>query len=60
MALRGDWYRPDWSQFQAVHIAFENSSKDNLSETLAKIEDTYKNLFTPKLMTIALSLWMRP
>ena len=46
MAVRGDWYRPDWSQFQAVHIAFENSSKDNLSETLAKIEDTYKSVYT--------------
>jgi len=46
MALRGDWYRPDWSQFQAVHLSLQNVSEDNLSETLSRIEEAYKSVYT--------------
>ncbi|WP_188461196.1 ABC transporter permease [Bizionia arctica] len=46
MALRGDWHRPDWSQFQAVHMAFQNESSENLKATLSKIEDTYKSVYS--------------
>ncbi len=46
MALRGDWYRPDWSQFQAVHIAFKNTSAENLSGTLSKIKGAYKTVYS--------------
>ncbi|MAB48966.1 MAG: cell division protein FtsX [Flavobacteriaceae bacterium] len=45
MAFRGDWYRPNWSQFQAVHIAFQNESSDNFKGTLSKIENAYKSVY---------------
>ena len=44
MALQGDWYRPDWSQFQAIHIAFQSS--EALKITLSKIENAYKSVYT--------------
>lgn len=46
MAFRGDWYRPEWSQFQAIHIAFENASPENLKATLSKIESAYKSVYS--------------
>jgi len=46
MALRGDWFRPSWSQFQAVHIAFQNESSDGLKQTLSKIEKAYKSVYS--------------
>jgi len=46
MALTGDWYRPDWSQFYVVHIGFKNESGVILKETLTKIENTYKSVYT--------------
>ena len=46
MAYRGDWYQPDWSQFQAVHIAFQNESSQSLKTTLSKIENAYKSVYT--------------
>lgn len=46
MALRGDWYRPDYSQFQTLHIVFHNESSDGLKQTLSKIEDAYKSIYT--------------
>ncbi|WP_299364464.1 ABC transporter permease [Winogradskyella sp.] len=46
MALVGDWYRPDFSRFQAVHIAFQNSNTDDLKSTLSKIETAYKSVYT--------------
>ena len=46
MALTGDWYRPNYSQFQAVHIAFKNNSSDGLHNTLSKIENTFKAVYT--------------
>ncbi|SHG52929.1 ABC transporter permease [Winogradskyella jejuensis] len=46
MALRGDWYRPQFSQFQAVHVSFHNESPENLKSTLIKIEDAYKSIYT--------------
>ena len=46
MALRGDWYRPDWSQFYAIHIAFQNESPNDLKGTLTKIENAYKSVYT--------------
>ncbi|WP_306293657.1 ABC transporter permease [Winogradskyella forsetii] len=46
MALRGDWNRPDWSQFQAIHIAFQNASSEDLKATLSKIENAYKSVYT--------------
>jgi len=46
MALCGDWYRPDWSQFQAIHMAFQNTSSSDLTSTLNKIENTYKSVYT--------------
>lgn len=46
MALRGDWFRPDWSQFQAVHMSLQDVSEENLSATLSKIEEAYKSVYT--------------
>ena len=46
MALIGDWYRPRFSQFQAIHIGFENSAANSLTETLTKIEDAYKSVYS--------------
>ncbi len=46
MALRGDWFRPSWSQFQAVHIAFQNESSVGLKQTLSKIEKAYKSVYS--------------
>ena len=46
MALRGDWYRPRWSQFQAVHIAFQNKSSDGLKGTLSEIKKAYTSVYS--------------
>lgn len=46
MALRGDWNRSRWSQYHAVHIAFQNASAEGLEETLSKIETIYKSVYT--------------
>lgn len=45
MTLRGDWYRPRWSYFQAVHITLKNESSENLKNSLAKIEGVYKDVY---------------
>lgn len=44
MALVGDWYRPDFSRFQAIHIAFQNTQ--DLTATLDKIETAYTSVYT--------------
>ena len=46
MALIGDWYRPRFSQFQAIHIGFENSAANSMTETLTKIENAYKSVYS--------------
>ena len=46
MALIGDWYRPRFSQFQALHIALQSQSEDGLKETLSKIENAYKSVYS--------------
>lgn len=46
MALVGDWYRKDFTQFRAVHIAFNNSSSEELKSTLNTIESLYKQVYT--------------
>ncbi|MEO1032497.1 MAG: ABC transporter permease [Bacteroidota bacterium] len=46
MALVGDWYRPSFSRFQAVHIAFQNTDAADLKTTLSKIEEAYKTVYT--------------
>ncbi|WP_340156356.1 ABC transporter permease [uncultured Winogradskyella sp.] len=46
MALRGDWHRPDWSQFQAIHVALQSESSEGLQSTLVKIEDAYKSVYS--------------
>ena len=46
MALIGDWYRPRFSQFQALHISFKNESSDGLKQTLSKIENAYNSVYT--------------
>ncbi|WP_298902471.1 ABC transporter permease [uncultured Psychroserpens sp.] len=46
MALIGDWYRPRFSQFQALHISFKNESSEGLKRTLTKIENAYKTVYT--------------
>jgi putative ABC transport system permease protein len=46
MALRGDWNRSRWSQYYAVHIAFQNTSAEGLEKTLSKIETIYKSVYT--------------
>ncbi|MDN3492577.1 ABC transporter permease [Winogradskyella bathintestinalis] len=46
MALRGDWFRPRFSQFQALHISFQNESSKGLTTTLSKIENAYKTVYT--------------
>ena len=46
MALRGDWHRPDWSQFQAIHVALQSESSEGLQSTLVKIENAYKSVYS--------------
>ena len=46
MAFRGDWNRPDWSQFQGLHLALQNESSEGLKTTLSKIENAYKSVYT--------------
>ncbi len=46
MALTGDWYRPDFSRFQAVHVTFQNSETSDFKATLDKIETAYKSVYT--------------
>lgn len=46
MALIGDWYRPQFSQFKAIHISLQNTSPEVLKQTLLKIEDAYKLVYT--------------
>jgi ABC-type antimicrobial peptide transport system permease subunit len=46
MALAGDWNRPNWSRFQAVHIGFKELESSNLSATMEKIESAYKEVYT--------------
>lgn len=46
MALRGDWYRPNYSRFYAVHMAFQPTNADDLKSTLTKVESAYKSVYT--------------
>ena len=46
MALTGDWYRPNFSLYQAVHVSFYNESSENLKSTLSKIENAYQQVYT--------------
>jgi ABC-type antimicrobial peptide transport system permease subunit len=46
MALTGDWYRPDFSLYQAVHVSFNNESSENLKSTLSIIENAYQQVYT--------------
>ena len=46
MALKGDWYRKHFSQYQAVHIAFNNTSSEELKRTLEKIQRTYNSVYS--------------
>ncbi|WP_111684394.1 ABC transporter permease [Winogradskyella tangerina] len=46
MALVGDWYRPDFSRYQAIHVALQNLEGDDLKSALSKIESTYKSVYT--------------
>jgi ABC-type antimicrobial peptide transport system permease subunit len=46
MAFRGDWHRPDWSQFQAIHVALQSESSEGLQSTLVKIENAYKSVYS--------------
>ncbi|MBW1299080.1 ABC transporter permease [Aquimarina litoralis] len=48
MALRGDWDRPTFSRFQAIHIAFHNTNPEDLQATLSKIESAYGEIYTDK------------
>ncbi|PQJ79290.1 ABC transporter permease [Polaribacter porphyrae] len=45
MTLRGDWYRPRWSYFQAAHISLKSDSSENLKSSLAKIDVVYKEVY---------------
>ncbi|WP_458629113.1 ABC transporter permease [Winogradskyella sp. PC D3.3] len=46
MAFRGDWNRPNWSQFQGLHLVLQNESSEGLKTTLSKIENAYKSVYT--------------
>lgn len=48
MALKGDWYRENYSSFYAVHIAFQNTDSKNLKSTLDQIQSTYNEVYTEK------------
>lgn len=45
MAFRGDWFRPRWSYFQAVHLSLKSDASNNLKNSLAKIENVYKEIY---------------
>ena len=46
MALRGDWYRSLFSQFQALHVSLHNETSQDLKETLDKLESAYNTVYT--------------
>ena len=46
MAYRGDWNRAWWSQFQEVHIAFQNKSSEGLKGTLLEIKNAYTSVYS--------------
>lgn len=46
MALSGDWYRSEFTQFDTMHIAFQNESSMDLKGTLLKIEKAYKSVYS--------------
>ncbi|APZ45129.1 cell division protein FtsX [Polaribacter reichenbachii] len=45
LTLHGDWYRGQWSYFQAVHISLQSNSTENLKNSLSKIENVYKEVY---------------
>lgn len=45
MALVGDWNRPRWSRYQAVHIGFKEMESSDLSATMTKIESAYEEVY---------------
>lgn len=46
MALVGDWYRPEWSRFQAIHIAFNDLENINLGDAMDKVEAAYGEIYS--------------
>lgn len=46
MALVGDWYRPNWSRFQAIHIALNNLENINLGDAMHKVEAAYGEIYS--------------
>lgn len=45
MALEGDWYRSEGSQFNTAHIALHNENSALWPETAKEIEKTYKTFY---------------
>lgn len=45
MALVGDWYREEYSQFNTVHISFDADAMGEWTKNMAKIETAWKNVY---------------
>ena len=46
LAFTGDWYRPKYSRFMAVHVAFHDLSDDDFKKTLDKIKNIYGEVYS--------------
>ena len=46
MALQGDWYRPEYSQFNSVHMTLNTATPEALKATLDKVEAAFKSVYT--------------
>jgi ABC-type antimicrobial peptide transport system permease subunit len=46
MALIGDWFRPRFSRFQAIHIGFNDMETGKLGITMDKIKAVYGQVYT--------------
>ncbi|MEM7185550.1 MAG: FtsX-like permease family protein [Bacteroidota bacterium] len=45
MSLQGDVFRGTWTYFTQAHIALRNDAPESLKNTIAKVENAYKNVF---------------
>ncbi|WP_299836004.1 ABC transporter permease [uncultured Tenacibaculum sp.] len=46
LALTGDWYRPRYSRYMAVHVAFHDLSNKDFKKTLDQIKNIYGEVYS--------------
>jgi len=45
MALRGDWYRPNFTYFNQVHLELKSDASGSLADVISKVENVYKSVY---------------